>query len=103
MSISSDEIFPDKLEFDCELLSENIMPNVISFPMQEPVSIFLGERHKWKGAGAKRRLVTKEDFVYYVPILKTLEVLLNNRQFTDEVCYIKIFTVLHVPPSIIVV
>jgi len=54
--------------------------------MQEPVSIFLGEWYKWKSAGAKRRLITKQDFVYYVPILKTLEVLLNNQHFADEVC-----------------
>jgi len=48
--------------------------------------IFLVERHKWKSTGVKRRLINKQDFVYYVPILKVLEVLLNNQHFADEVC-----------------
>ena len=53
--------------------------------MQEPTPIVLGERHKWKGDGIKRRYILKQDQIYYVPILKTLQCLLNNHILLSEV------------------
>ena len=32
----------------------------------------------WKGRGAKRRCVLKEDHVVYIPVLETLQGLLKN-------------------------
>ena len=53
-------------------------------------TIFLGNDTNGNAcAGAKRRLIAKKDFAYYAPILKTLEVLLNNQCFADEVCCFK--------------
>lgn len=89
MPLPSDEIFQNKLEPHCKLYyvqCEAITMYTATVFIQEPVGFFLGDRRKWKGSGAKRRLITKRDFVYYIPILKTLEVLLNNKCYADEVC-----------------
>jgi len=50
--------------------------------------VILGERNVWTGSGAKRRLITKEDNVFYIPILKTLQVLLNNETLLSEVIFL---------------
>ena len=39
----------------------------------------------WKGRGAKRRCVSKEDHVIYIPVLKTLQGLLKNEAILSEV------------------
>ena len=54
------------------------------FP-QEPVSVILGTVRKAKGAGAKRRIVEVEEGMVYIPILETLNVLLNNESIASEV------------------
>ena len=41
----------------------------------------------WKGRGSTRKLVTKKDEMYYVPLLKTLERLLQNEAIVAEVCW----------------
>ena len=41
----------------------------------------------WKGNGAKRRCVSKEDCIMYVPVLQTLEVLLKNKAIVSEVSF----------------
>lgn len=48
----------------------------------------LGNCRVWKGNGAKRRCVSREDCVMYVPILQTLQMLLNNKFIAvlSEVC-----------------
>ena len=53
--------------------------------MQEPVTIELGERHVWKGSGSSRKLVTKHDTFIYIPVLQTLQTLLNNKAIMSEV------------------
>ena len=45
----------------------------------------LGERRVWKGCGAKRRCVVKEDEVFYVPVLETLQNLIKNDAVFAEV------------------
>ena len=57
---------------------------VIMFP-QEPVSVRLGTVRKAKGSGAKRRIVEVEEGMMYIPILETLNVLLNNEAIASEV------------------
>ena len=57
---------------------------VIMFP-QEPVSVKLGTVRKAKGSGAKRRIVDVEEGLVYIPILATLNVLLNNESIASEV------------------
>ena len=47
--------------------------------------ITLGERRVWKGVGSKRRCVVKTDDAFYVPVLKTLENMLNNETILGEV------------------
>ena len=53
--------------------------------LQEPVRVSLGKRHNCKGNGAKRRCVSKEDCFMFVPVLKTLQVLLNDKVVLSEV------------------
>ena len=52
--------------------------------------MLLGERHVWKGSGIKRRCITKEDNVFYIPVLETLQSLLNNETVLLEVCFLQI-------------
>ena len=55
--------------------------------IQEPVSILLGTNWTTKGSGLRRRARKKKHEMIYVPILKTLEMLLQNKAFQQEVCY----------------
>lgn len=57
------------------------------FILQDPVKIVLGTRRVQKGHGRKRRLVEKEDTLVYVPILKTLQVILNDDGILAEVSH----------------
>lgn len=41
----------------------------------------------WKGSGTKRRCISKEDSVFYVPVLETLQGLLNNETVLSEVYF----------------
>ena len=63
--------------------------------LQEPKGILLGERRKWKHSGIKRKCVSKKDYVYYVPVLDTLEALLNNQSLLAEVMVIFYYKFLH--------
>ena len=47
------------------------------------------------GKGAKRRCITKEDDLFYIPILKTLQCLLNNETVLLEVFISYIFYCIH--------
>ena len=46
----------------------------------------LGEYRAWKGWGAKRKCVTEQDCLMYIPILETIQSLLNNSALLSEVC-----------------
>ena len=59
----------------------------VSYIIQEPVRVLLGERRQWKGRGSKRRCVIKRDEVMYIPLLDTLQSLLNNESILAEVFY----------------
>jgi len=48
--------------------------------------VVLGERRVWKGWGAKRNCVTEQDCLMYIPILETIQSLLNNSAVLSEVC-----------------
>ena len=52
---------------------------------QEPKSITLGTRLVTIGSGRRRRSQMKKDVMVYVPILKTLKVLLQDKAIRDEV------------------
>ena len=54
-------------------------------PTQEPVRVKLGEQRVWKGTGSKRRCVLEEDTFMYIPVLNTLETLLQNDSILAEV------------------
>ena len=56
--------------------------------MQMPIKVVLGTRRKAKGLGTKRQLVEVEEGFVYVPILETLQTLLNNDTVLTEVCQI---------------
>lgn len=43
--------------------------------------VTLGERHVWKGTGAKRKCVVKKEELVYIPLLKTLQAYLSNSFF----------------------
>lgn len=53
--------------------------------LQEPVKITLGTQRKPVGRGSKRRLVEKEEGFVYIPILQTLETLLDDEGIMAEV------------------
>ena len=50
-----------------------------------PIKVVLGTRRKAKGVGAKRHLVEAEESFMYVPILESLQTLLNNDTVLTEV------------------
>lgn len=54
--------------------------------LQEPVRITLKQTHVIKVSGRKRRMVVKRDELIYIPLLLTLERLLNNGCILDQVC-----------------
>lgn len=43
---------------------------------------------QWKGAGSKRSFVEMQEEMMYIPILDTIQSLLNQKQFATEVCMI---------------
>ena len=53
--------------------------------MQEPQKIVLGAYHKKVRKGSKLVDVQKEDKAYYIPILQSLQQLLNNDSVLEEV------------------
>ncbi len=59
---------------------------IIPLLMQEPVKIVLGTERKPKGYGRKRRTIDVEETMVYVPILETLQRLLQNETVVSEVC-----------------
>ena len=56
------------------------------------MKVVLGTKLKAQGYGSKRRLVEKEEIMVYVPILKTLEVLLNDSAILAEVRFLHIYS-----------
>ena len=50
----------------------------------EPEKIVLGTTREHKGFGAKRRCVEKEETMMYVPILKSLNVILQDETILVE-------------------
>ena len=53
--------------------------------IQEPVKIVLGTDQRAKGLGAERRLIEEEESLMYVPVLETLQALLNDETILAEV------------------
>lgn len=66
--------------------------------MQEPESITLGSSYQYKNSGLNRSLVEKPDTFQYVPLLKNLEWLLQNKREVMPtvtcICVTMVFTVL---------
>ena len=62
---------------------------MLQFSMQLPVTVVLRTERKAKGLGSKRRLVEKEESYVYIPILQTLETLLQNDMVLAEVCHFR--------------
>lgn len=59
--------------------------------IQEPERVVLGKTRKYKGIGVKRRCVEKDETMHYVPVLKTLDVILQNETVLAEVSDLNIF------------
>jgi hypothetical protein len=55
------------------------------FHLVEPVKMILGSKRKAKGYGSKRRTIDKKDTMVYIPILKTLQSMLNNISVRNEI------------------
>ena len=53
--------------------------------MQEPQKLVLGRYHKKVRKGSKLVDVEKEDTAYYVPILQSIQQLLNDDSVLEEV------------------
>lgn len=54
--------------------------------IQEPTKIKMGTRRVYRGHGRKRRLRDITDTMVYVPLLKTLKILLQDEGIYTEVC-----------------
>lgn len=52
---------------------------------QDPVAIVLGTDYKMKGCGSKRRLVEVRNEMQYIPMLDTLQRLLNCNAIQQQV------------------
>ena len=63
---------------------------MLSNVVQMPEKIVLGTILKPQGTGDKRRVVKKDETMMYIPILKTLELLLQNDSMLAEVLYIHV-------------
>ena len=50
------------------------------------MQIELGKYQEWKGSGHARKSYNKVDTMMYVPILHTIEQLLQSHTITSEVC-----------------
>ncbi len=61
------------------------------FSLQEPQKIVLGEYHKQVRKGRKLTNVLKQDTAYYVPLLQSIQQLLNNDSVLEEVRFVCIF------------
>lgn len=53
--------------------------------LQTPEEITLGSRHQLAGRGRKRKATLKKDTFTYVPILKTVDSILSDKQNIKEV------------------
>lgn len=53
--------------------------------LQEPTRIILKETRTQRLAGRKRKVVIKREEVMYVPLLETLQSLLNNKTVFEQV------------------
>lgn len=53
--------------------------------LQEPQQIPLGTHMKWKGCGPKRKHVLKRDEMIYVPLIQTLQQILQSNVVRDQV------------------
>ena len=49
------------------------------------MKVVLGTNRRAKGSGAKRRLIEEEECFMYVPVLETLQALLNDETILAEV------------------
>lgn len=58
---------------------------------QEPRKIVLGSKRKRVGYGPKRRLVEQDECMVYVPLLESLESLLQSDSVLAEVCIHNVF------------
>lgn len=58
---------------------------VYCYYQQEPQAITLGSEVVEKGIGAKRRRVEEQEKMVYIPLLDTLEAVLQNRNVIAEV------------------
>ena len=61
------------------------MNALLSFHQQEPQAITLGTEVVHKGIGAKRRRVEEKEKMVYIPLLDTLEAVLQNKNVVSEV------------------
>ena len=53
--------------------------------MQEPRSVVLGIESKWKGIGENRKYTRIEEKMVYIPVLETLQTLLEDETIMSEV------------------
>lgn len=67
------------------LWSVSIMVPIHVLSMQEPQAITLGSVLIEKGVGARRRTAEEPEKMVYIPLLETLEAVLQNRNIITEV------------------
>ena len=63
-----------------------LLMSLIYHVTQEPRKIELGHYHKRVRRGNTLKNIRKSDDAYYIPLLETLEQLLNDDSVLEEVC-----------------
>ncbi len=61
--------------------------------MQEPRTVILGSTYEYRKSGAKRRLIEKQETFQYVPLIKNLEWVLQNKDLSTEVRFFVVIIV----------
>ena len=57
------------------------------FHVQEPQPVLLGTEKQWKGSGTKRSYADVREEMMYIPILKTIQNLLDDPGILKQVCW----------------
>ena len=73
------------------LLSEVSLLEIYTYhSTQEPRKIVMGQYHKKVRRGNKVKDIRKTDDAYYIPLLESVEQLLNDDSILEEVCILNL-------------
>ena len=87
------KFYCDEFGLVVSLYNCSSMPSLyVCTPIQEPVSVELGSTYSYKTSGRKRYLSEKSETFQYVPLIKNLQWVLQNKEVYEEVCSMRYCT-----------